>query len=203
MTKASKAVRVTKGGADKGGTYANLFTALRYINWLGGVHPAKLIPLMARSEVNPEDIPRLLSEAVRIMESVKSDNGSATDLFALAEVVNLLTSAPGTPEFLRTLALAGVGSLGVEVKNNSGSCLYVAHSASNGGVKIGRSSDPGARVLSLSYTCHDIKLVAQFPEQGHREKDVHKALAKYHKLGEWFSMSPDDAISGVREFLGV
>lgn len=68
--------------------------------------------------------------------------------------------------------------------------LYVMQNE-HGFVKVGRSLNPEIRRKNLerSEDCR-IRIVATFPNQGHREESIHIALAEHRVEGEWFDGSP-------------
>jgi len=68
-----------------------------------------------------------------------------------------------------------------------GGDLYGIQSAVTGAVKIGRSSDLPSRLSSLQVgSPHRLRLILLVPNQGHREKEVHRALGSHRTQGEWF-----------------
>lgn len=64
--------------------------------------------------------------------------------------------------------------------------LYVMQ-ASTGRIKIGRSADPRRRRLALQTSSgQQVALIAVLEGQGHREREIHRKLAVYRGIGEWF-----------------
>ena len=76
--------------------------------------------------------------------------------------------------------------------------LYVMQNE-HGFVKVGRSLNPESRRKSLeaSEDCH-IRIVATFPNQGHREESIHIALDEHRIEGEWFDGSAS-ALAAIAE----
>lgn len=57
-------------------------------------------------------------------------------------------------------------------------------------VKIGRSTDPSARLRDLSVSNHrQLEMLATIPGDNKREKALHRRFAKHHIRGEWFHLS--------------
>lgn len=98
-----------------GDVHANLTMTLNYINWTGGAMPVRLIPMLHRSDTRGLDRKKLESDITELLASV-SEAGeiSAIEMTYLAELTDSLTSFPDTPDYVRTLCLAGVGSLQVK-----------------------------------------------------------------------------------------
>jgi len=68
--------------------------------------------------------------------------------------------------------------------------LYLIQSGHTGAVKVGRSSDPPARLKQLQTGCpYPLRLILVLPDQGHLERALHRRLARGRTLGgeEWFS----------------
>ena len=76
--------------------------------------------------------------------------------------------------------------------------LYVMQMDKTGAIKVGRSSNPEARRRSLQTGCaYEIRILLVADGQGHREKKLHKEMAKHRQAGEWFNEEaigflPDD-----------
>jgi T5orf172 domain len=68
--------------------------------------------------------------------------------------------------------------------------LYIIQSDRTGAVKIGRSSDPEKRLLSLQTgSPHKLRLLASFEGRGDEEKALHRLVRKFRyrvEKGEWF-----------------
>jgi hypothetical protein len=74
-----------------------------------------------------------------------------------------------------------------------GRSLYIMQMGGTGAFKIGRSGDPENRRKQLQTGCpHSIRLLLVIPDMGHREREVHRRMAR-HKTrsysGEWFHES--------------
>lgn len=74
-----------------------------------------------------------------------------------------------------------------------GEHLYIAQMGVTGAIKIGRSSDPEARLRNLQTGCpYEIRLILVVPNAGHREAKLHRYLRTYRTRaheGEWFRES--------------
>lgn len=76
--------------------------------------------------------------------------------------------------------------------------LYVMASDATGSVKIGRTYfDVKTRAKQLSTGCPDIRVVAEFPGEGWREPYLHRKFIDLCVGGEWFRMTPDDAVAAI------
>ncbi len=68
--------------------------------------------------------------------------------------------------------------------------LYVIQSDVTGAVKIGRSTHPEKRLLSLQTgSPHQLRLLAVYENQGQLEISVHRGVEKFRikvEKGEWF-----------------
>jgi hypothetical protein len=65
--------------------------------------------------------------------------------------------------------------------------LYILQAKTTGFVKIGRSNDPEKRLLQLQTGCATpLKLILVAKERGNHEKELHRQLARYQTVGEWF-----------------
>lgn len=71
-----------------------------------------------------------------------------------------------------------------------GQHLYIMQMAKTGAFKIGRSNNPHKRLGQLQTGCpYTIRLILVLPNQGHREKEIHKGMMAYKTRvyrGEWF-----------------
>ena len=70
--------------------------------------------------------------------------------------------------------------------------LYVIQSHVTGAVKIGRSSDPERRLLSLQTgSPHRLRLLASYEGRGEEERNLHRLLRRFRlkQEGEWFAAS--------------
>lgn len=68
--------------------------------------------------------------------------------------------------------------------------LYIIQSNITGAVKVGRGIQPSHRIKELQTgSPYQLKLLAEFPNQGHMEMAMHQLLAPYRlkSKGEWFS----------------
>ena len=75
-----------------------------------------------------------------------------------------------------------------------------------GYVKIGYSTDPIRRLVSIRNTCsllipsdanlHTLRLIGVTPVNRYREGQIHRDLATHKVIGEWFRLTPP-----VREFI--
>lgn len=81
--------------------------------------------------------------------------------------------------------------------------IYVIASSETGPCKIGRSSDPDRRLKQLQ-TGHAVKLRVFYREEitdnlvSKMERIIHKAIGIKRMSGEWFSITPHDAILELR-----
>lgn len=71
-----------------------------------------------------------------------------------------------------------------------GKDLYVFQMAVTGDMKIGRSSNVKRRLSQVQTGCpHKLRILLHAPDQGHREREVHRSLRRYRcrvMRGEWF-----------------
>lgn len=71
------------------------------------------------------------------------------------------------------------------MKNDS---LYIIQSSMTGMIKIGRSKNPEKRLKQLQTgNPNKLKLIAEFKNQGWKEKIIHEKLRLFRLKGEWFS----------------
>ena len=75
----------------------------------------------------------------------------------------------------------------------------------NGTVKFGFSKDPERRVRSLQTGCADLLVLLEsisVPEESAREYErlLHREFAHRRFRGEWFSISPEDAVAYLTWF---
>lgn len=84
--------------------------------------------------------------------------------------------------------------------------LYVICESETAPVKIGFSADPNKRLRQLQ-TGHPAPLTLYHKEEVRKdqvrglEKAIHKELSHRRKQGEWFSLSPEEAVSEIRHAL--
>ena len=72
-----------------------------------------------------------------------------------------------------------------------------------GYVKIGYSTDPIRRLVSIRNTCsllippdanlHTLRLIGVTPVNRYREGQIHRDLATHKVIGEWFRLTPASA----------
>lgn len=80
----------------------------------------------------------------------------------------------------------------------TGKHLYIIQSDKTGTFKIGRANSPIERLDQLQTgSPYKLKLLLVLFNQGYKEKELHKLLAKYRTQGEWFkeeaiSLLPDE-----------
>lgn len=80
--------------------------------------------------------------------------------------------------------------------------LYVIQSSVTGAIKVGRSSNPEARLNELQVgSPYHLRIICVVPESGDREKEIHAILYQYRirqRNGEWFK---EEAIGILPDFV--
>lgn len=80
--------------------------------------------------------------------------------------------------------------------------LYVMQ-ASDGRIKIGRSSNPEKRRSDLEGASGlRVWVCAVFEGRGHEERRIHSECAEYRLLGEWFHNTPP-AMAAIKRAVGA
>lgn len=104
----------------------------------------------------------------------------------------------------RNYAVRSPGLLSAGAKSESN--LYVMRCA--GALKIGISLDAAARHRNISNACPlPVELLATYPLRldiaGWAEFLAHSTLAEYHRHGEWFDCSVEDAVGAIEAAIQV
>lgn len=91
------------------------------------------------------------------------------------------------------------------MKLNATQCVYVMFNPELNITKVGISQDPKLRKVDLEIGC-GCDLILSYASRPiynamFYEKEVHKMLANKNKKGEWFYVTPDDAIVAIQTAL--
>lgn len=81
--------------------------------------------------------------------------------------------------------------------------VYIMKDSTHNFLKIGFSNNPVYRESTLQGERPTITLVGKWKGTMNDEQTCHRILAKYRKRGEWFDISEQQAVSTIKNVLGI
>jgi len=98
----------------------------------------------------------------------------------------------------------GIDGFGLQSHGQQGQAFVYVIGSEDGPQKIGMSANPASRLRGLQTSSpHRLKLLAAVDVPATDavavERHAHAALSLHHLLGEWFRVTPDQAVTAVQE----